>query len=243
METLTNYIIPILEFIVLLADLFLLFNPSEPTTSIKIGDNYTFNTYYQTSDNQNNRNEGLILGISLILCYILYATLNKLLIPIIMLLALLKMLRYRILNIDYRNELLIPTLTSIMLFTFKFLPQNITEYWENSHKINFSDFKNSSTLFDSISKSLNEIIQIFFNVTTDLTKSLSIIGITIIVYFSFYDPFLGLLTPKHSLKAKTTIETHSIIIGLLILYGLAFYHISWNPIKILIEGLINFFSN
>ena len=120
MQFFVNYVVPILELIMSFIGVIFLFKPSTPSVNIDIGDKYYFTQNINKESNNFNSTNHSDYG-PMILCvliffgtYLFYSLVGKLMIFIIMVISLIKILRYWKLGIDYRFEL-IPPVVSLSL--------------------------------------------------------------------------------------------------------------------------------
>jgi len=103
-----------------------LFKPSTPSVNIDIGDKYYFTQNIKESNNSKSTNNNdyapLIIAVLIFFgTYLFYSLAGKLMIFIIMVISLIKILRYWRLGIDYRFELVPPTASIVVFYLLKFI--------------------------------------------------------------------------------------------------------------------------
>ncbi|HFI0356571.1 TPA: hypothetical protein ACGOV7_001902, partial [Streptococcus suis] len=155
MEIFINYIVPILELIMSAIGVVFLFKPSTPSVSIDVGDKYYFTQNIKESTNSNSTNQNdyspaIIVSLIFFGIYLFYSLVGKLMIFIIMVISLIKILRYKHLGIDYKIELIPPIISTVAFYALNFLPNNVKEFWETNTKVDFGKFSGLQSTIESI---------------------------------------------------------------------------------------------
>ena len=189
MEFFVNYVVPILELIMSFIGVIFLFKPSTPSVNIDIGDKYYFTQNINKESNNFNSTNHSDYG-PMILCvliffgtYLFYSLAGKLMIFIIMVISLIKILRYWRLGIAYRIELIPPTASILVFYLLNFLPTNVKEFWETNTKIDFSKFSGLKSTIESILAPMPEFLKLFTNFQIDRVRNISIFSILIMTLF------------------------------------------------------------
>ena len=189
MQFFVNYVVPILELIMSFIGVIFLFKPSTPSVNIDIGDKYYFTQNINKESNNFNSTNHSDYG-PMILCvliffgtYLFYSLVGKLMIFIIMVISLIKILRYWKLGIDYRFELIPPVVSIVVFYLLNFLPTNVKEFWETNTKIDFSKFSGLQSTIESILAPMPEFLKLFTNFQNDRIRNISILSILIMTLF------------------------------------------------------------
>jgi len=249
LEFFVNYIVPILELIMSFISVVFLFKPSTPSVNIDIGDKYYFtqniNKESNTSNSTNYSDYGpMILGALILFgTYLFYSLAGKLMIFIIMVISLIKILRYWRLGIDYRFELVPPVVSIVAFYLLNFLPINVKEFWETNTKIDFSKFSGLQSTIKSILAPMPEFLKLFTNFQIDRIRNISIFSILIMTLFVLFFEGTSVLQKKENLKISSKSFVAFYCISLLILLGYAFYNIEQNPLRIVTEMIIKYINN
>nr|WP_039695560.1 hypothetical protein [Streptococcus gallolyticus] len=248
MTILSNYIIPILELVTLIIELIMFFTPSKPSITIDTGNKYYFENNTNINLNashakENDENFYFKIIFALILSYLFYSLVGKYMITIIIALTFLKMVRYHLLGIAYKRELIIPILLSFMFCTLNFLPDTVKNFWLTNHKIDISQLTGIQRLLNALTEPLQDIVTIFINFRLNINDNVSIIGTLLLVTATMYNLLKGTFQLKQNIKITTKRNIIINLIGLTIIYGLVFYSVSWNPIRKIIEAIIYFYTH
>lgn len=248
MEFFVNYVVPILELIMSFIGVVFLFKPSTPSVNIDIGDKYYFTQNINEGNNSNSTNHSdygpMVLGALILFgTYLFYSLVGKLMIFIIMVISLIKILRYRRLGIGYRIELIPPTASIIVFYLLNFLPTNVKEFWETNTKIDFSKFSSLQSTIGSILAPMPEFLKLFTNFQINRSRNISIFSILIMTLFVLLCEGIPIFQKKENLKISTKGFVVFYCILLLILLGYAFYDIDQNPVKIVTEMIFNYINN
>ena len=243
MEIFINYVVPILELIMSFIGVVFLFKPSTPSVNIDIGDKYYFTQNIKESNNSKSTNNNdyapLIIAVLIFFgTYLFYSLAGKLMIFIIMVISLIKILRYWRLGIDYRFELVPPTASIVVFYLLNFLPTNVKEFWETNTKIDFSEFSSLQSTIESILAPVPEFLKLFTNFQINRSRNISIFSILIMTLFVLLFEGIPIFQKKENLKISTKGFVVFYCILLLILLGYAFYDIDQNPVKIVTEMII-----
>lgn len=247
MTILSNYIIPILEFVTLIIELIMFFTPSEPSITIDTGDKYYFNTSINLNaphTKENNETEFYLKIIfALMVSYLFYSLVGKYMITIIIALTFLKMVRYHLLGIAYKKELIIPILLSFIFYTLNFLPDTVKNFWLTNHKIDISQLTGIQRILNALTEPLKDILTVFIDFRLNVNDNISIIGTLLLVTATMYNLLKGTFQLKKNIKITTKRDIIIDLIGFTIIYGLVFYPVSWNPIRKIIEAIIYFYTH
>lgn len=249
MQFFVNYVVPILELIMSFISVIFLFKPSTPSVNIDIGDKYYFTQNINKESNNFNSTNHSDYG-PMILCvliffgtYLFYSLVGKLMIFIIMVISLIKILRYWKLGIDYRFELIPPVVSIVVFYLLNFLPTNVKEFWETNTKIDFSKFSGLQSTIESILAPMPEFLKLFTNFQNDRIRNISILSILIMTLFVLLFEGTSVLQKKENLKISSKNFVAFYCISLLILLGFAFYNIEQNPVRIVTEMIIKYINN
>lgn len=249
MQFFVNYVVPILELIMSFIGVIFLFKPSTPSVNIDIGDKYYFIQNINKESNNFNSTNHSDYG-PMILCvliffgtYLFYSLVGKLMIFIIMVISLIKILRYWKLGIDYRFELIPPVVSIVVFYLLNFLPTNVKEFWETNTKIDFSKFSGLQSTIESILAPMPEFLKLFTNFQNDRIRNISILSILIMTLFVLLFEGTSVLQKKENLKISSKSFVAFYCISLLILLGFAFYNIEQNPVRIVTEMIIKYINN
>lgn len=249
MQFFVNYVVPILELIMSFIGVIFLFKPSTPSVNIDIGDKYYFTQNINKESNNFNSTNHSDYG-PMILCvliffgtYLFYSLVGKLMIFIIMVISLIKILRYWKLGIDYRFELIPPVVSIVVFYLLNFLPTNVKEFWETNTKIDFSKFSGLQSTIESILAPMPEFLKLFTNFQNDRIRNISILSILIMTLFVLLFEGTSVLQKKENLKISSKSFVAFYCISLLILLGFAFYNIEQNPVRIVTEMIIKYINN
>ena len=249
MQFFVNYVVPILELIMSFIGVIFLFKPSTPSVNIDIGDKYYFTQNINKESNNFNSTNHSDYG-PMILCvliffgtYLFYSLVGKLMIFIIMVISLIKILRYWKLGIDYRFELIPPVVSIVVFYLLNFLPTNVKEFWETNTKIDFSKFSGLQSTIESILAPMPEFLKLFTNFQNDRIRNISILSILIMTLFVLLFEGTSVLQKKENLKISSKNFVAFYCISLLILLGFAFYNIEQNPVRIITEMIIKYINN
>lgn len=249
MQFFVNYVVPILELIMSFIGVIFLFKPSTPSVNIDIGDKYYFTQNINKESNNFNSTNHSDYG-PMILCvliffgtYLFYSLVGKLMIFIIMIISLIKILRYWKLGIDYRFELIPPVVSIVVFYLLNFLPTNVKEFWETNTKIDFSKFSGLQSTIESILAPMPEFLKLFTNFQNDRIRNISILSILIMTLFVLLFEGTSVLQKKENLKISSKSFVAFYCISLLILLGFAFYNIEQNPVRIVTEMIIKYINN
>ena len=249
MQFFVNYVVPILELIMSFIGVIFLFKPSTPSVNIDIGDKYYFTQNINKESNNFNSTNHSDYG-PMILCvliffgtYLFYSLVGKLMIFIIMVISLIKILRYWKLGIDYRFELIPPVVSIVVFYLLYFLPTNVKEFWETNTKIDFSKFSGLQSTIESILAPMPEFLKLFTNFQNDRIRNISILSILIMTLFVLLFEGTSVLQKKENLKISSKNFVAFYCISLLILLGFAFYNIEQNPVRIVTEMIIKYINN
>ena len=248
MEFFVNYVVPILELIMSFIGVVFLFKPSTPSVNIDIGDKYYFTQNINEGNNSNSTNHSdygpMVVGALILFgTYLFYSLVGKLMIFIIMVISLIKILRYWRLGIAYRIELIPPTASILVFYLLNFLPTNVKEFWETNTKIDFSKFSGLQSTIESILAPMPEFLKLFTNFKIDRIRNISIFSILIMTLFVLLCEGTSVLQKKENLKISSKSFVAFYCISLLILLGYAFYNIEQNPVRIVTEMIIKYLNN
>ncbi|EGL45850.1 hypothetical protein [Streptococcus anginosus] len=248
MEFFVNYVVPVLELIMSSIGVVFLFIPSNPSVSVDVGDKYYFIQNNNKSSNPNSTNQSdygpaLIVVVMIFATYLFYSLVGKLMIFIIMVISLIKVLRYKRLGIDYRLELIPPIISTIAFYTLNFLPSNVKEFWEINTKINFSKFFGLQSTVESILAPLPEFLKLFTSFEINRTRNISIFAILCMTLFVLVFEGFPIFQKKENLRISSKSFVGFYCIFLLILLGFAFYYIEQNPVRIVTEMIIKYLNN
>ncbi|EMB71000.1 hypothetical protein [Streptococcus mutans] len=248
MEIFINYVVPILELIMSFIGVVFLFKPSTPSVNIDIGDKYYFTQNIKESNNSKSTNNNdyapLIIAVLIFFgTYLFYSLAGKLMIFIIMVISLIKILRYWRLGIDYRFELVPPTASIVVFYLLNFLPTNVKEFWETNTKIDFSKFSGLQSTIESILAPMPEFLKLFTNFKIDRIRNISIFSILTMTLFVLLCEETSVFQKKENLKISSKSFVAFYCISLFILLGYAFYNIKQNPVRIVTEMIIKYLNN
>ncbi|AYO48573.1 hypothetical protein LGW01_06730 [Streptococcus mutans] len=248
MEIFINYVVPILELIMSFIGVVFLFKPSTPSVNIDIGDKYYFTQNIKESNNSKSTNNNdyapLIIAVLIFFgTYLFYSLAGKLMIFIIMVISLIKILRYWRLGIDYRFELVPPTASIVVFYLLNFLPTNVKEFWETNTKIDFSKFSGLQSTIESILAPMPEFLKLFTNFKIDRIRNISIFSILTMTLFVLLCEGTSVFQKKENLKISSKSFVAFYCISLFILLGYAFYNIKQNPVRIVTEMIIKYLNN
>ena len=162
---------------------------------------------------------------------------------IIMVISLIKILRYWRLGIDYKFELIPPVVSIVVFYLLNFLPTNVKEFWETNTKIDFSKFSGLQSTIESISAPIPEFLKLFTNFKIDRVRNISIFSILIMTLFVLLYEGTSVLQKKENLKISSKSFVAFYCISLFILLGYAFYNIEQNPVRIVTEMIIKYLNN
>lgn len=248
MEIFINYVVPILELIMSFIGVVFLFKPSTPSVNIDIGDKYYFTQNIKESNNSKSTNNNdyapLIIAVLIFFgTYLFYSLAGKLMIFIIMVISLIKILRYWRLGIDYRFELVPPTVSIVVFYLLNFLPTNVKEFWETNTKIDFSKFSGLQSTIESILAPMPEFLKLFTNFKIDRIRNISIFSILTMTLFVLLCEGTSVFQKKENLKISSKSFVAFYCISLFILLGYAFYNIKQNPVRIVTEMIIKYLNN
>ncbi len=248
MEIFINYVVPILELIMSFIGVVFLFKPSTPSVNIDIGDKYYFTQNNKESNNSKSTNNNdyapLIIAVLIFFgTYLFYSLAGKLMIFIIMVISLIKILRYWRLGIDYRFELVPPTASIVVFYLLNFLPTNVKEFWETNTKIDFSKFSGLQSTIESILAPMPEFLKLFTNFKIDRIRNISIFSILTMTLFVLLCEGTSVFQKKENLKISSKSFVAFYCISLFILLGYAFYNIEQNPVRIVTEMIIKYLNN
>ncbi len=239
---------PILELIMSFIGVVFLFKPSTPSVNIDIGDKYYFTQNIKESNNSKSTNNNdyapLIIAVLIFFgTYLFYSLAGKLMIFIIMVISLIKILRYWRLGIDYRFELVPPTASIVVFYLLNFLPTNVKEFWETNTKIDFSKFSGLQSTIESILAPMPEFLKLFTNFKIDRIRNISIFSILTMTLFVLLCEGTSVFQKKENLKISSKSFVAFYCISLFILLGYAFYNIKQNPVRIVTEMIIKYLNN
>ena len=225
-----------------------LFKPSTPSVNIDIGDKYYFTQNINEGNNSNSTNHSdygpMVVGALILFgTYLFYSLVGKLMIFIIMVISLIKILRYWRLGIAYRIELIPPTASILVFYLLNFLPTNVKEFWETNTKIDFSKFSGLKSTIESILAPMPEFLKLFTNFQIDRVRNISIFSILIMTLFVLLCEGTSVLQKKENLKISSKSFVAFYCISLFILLGYAFYNIEQNPVRIVTEMIIKYLNN
>lgn len=244
MNNLFSGIKEMLEFTVLLIELFMFFKPEKSSDLVPI--NQTQNYYYiSTNNKKNGRNKEIIIIIlTMIFTYLGYSLLNQHLSFLLIVLVFFLFVKYYILKINYRKQLFLPTLIAILSFATQFQSSASFNYWQENIKINFSEIDGLNKLGTQLNNILPQIKELFSKIFiyADPT-SIAIFATFIFVLFSIFQIIYLLFKSKSNIKIEKTnaivIKTFFIIITVIFM----FYDYPQNPIHIIIKTISHFFNN
>lgn len=248
MEIFINYIVPILELIMSAIGVVFLFKPSTPSVSIDVGDKYYFTQNIKESTNSNSTNQNdyspaIIVSLIFFGIYLFYSLVGKLMIFIIMVISLIKILRYKHLGIDYKIELIPPIISTVAFYALNFLPNNVKEFWETNTKVDFGKFSGLQSTIESILAPFPEFLKLFTNFEINKTRNISIFAILLMTLLVLFFEGISIFQKKENLKVSSKGRVSSYCIFLLVLLGYAFYHIEQNPVRFVTEMVIKYFNN
>ena len=248
MEIFINYVVPILELIMSFIGVVFLFKPSTPSVNIDIGDKYYFTQNIKESNNSKSTNNNdyapLIIAVLIFFgTYLFYSLAGKLMIFIIMVISLIKILRYWRLGIDYKFELIPPVVSIVVFYLLNFLPTNVKEFWETNTKIDFSKFSGLQSTIESILAPMPEFLKLFTNFKIDRIRNISIFSILTMTLFVLLCEGTSVFQKKENLKISSKSFVAFYCISLFILLGYAFYNIEQNPVRIVTEMIIKYLNN
>lgn len=250
METFVNYFIPFLELIMSAIGVIFLFKPSTPSVSIDIGDKYYFTQNIKKSNNsspnptnQSTDNPFFIVASIFFGTYLFYSLAGKFMTFIIMVISMIKIIRYKRLGIDYRTELIPPIVSIVSFYALNFLPNNVKEFWETNIKIDFSKFDRLQSTIESILTPFPEFLKLFTNFETNRVRNISIFATLLMTLIVLYFEVTSIFQEKENLKVSSKRFVIFYCISLMILLGYAFYHIESNPVRVITEIIIGYLSN
>jgi hypothetical protein len=241
-------VVPVLELIMSITGVVFLFKPTEPSIHIGVGDKYYFAqntnvTSSQSSTSQSDYGPVIFAMIILFGTYLFYSLIGKLMIFIIMVVALIKIIRYKRLGIDFRIELIPPIISILAFYSLNFVPTNVNEFWENNIKVDFGKFTGLSSSIESILAPFPEFVKLFTNFEEDKVRNISIFATLLMTLFVLFFEGTSIFQKKENLKVSSKGFVAFYCISLLILLGYAFYHIEQNPVRIVTKSIINWFNN
>lgn len=249
LEFFVNYIIPILELIMSVIGVIFLFKPSTPSVSIDIGTKYYFTQSIRESTNVNNFSNqsdyspAVLAALIFFGTYLFYSVAGRLMIFIIMLISLIKVLRYNYLGIDYKFELISPILSIFAFHALNFLPNNVKEFWETNTKIDFNKFSGLQSTLESISAPFPEFLNLFTGFENNKIRNVSIFATLTMTLLVLLIEGTSIFRKKVNLKVSSKSSVVSYSLFLLLLLGYAFYHIEKNPVRIVTEFIIKWFNS
>lgn len=248
MDYFITNVVPILELIMSFIGVVFLFKPSEPTVSVDVGNKYYF-TQSTTISNSNNRagqsgyGSAVIPVFVLFGIYLFYSVVGKLMIFIIAGMSFCKIVRYRLLGIDSRRELISPIFSILAFYLLNFVPITVKEFWENNTKLDFSKFNGLSEAIESILAPLPEFFKLFTNFEENRVRNISIFAILFMTLFVILFEGSSLFRKKQNIRVQSISFVISYCVILFISLGFVFYHIEKNPVRIVTELIINWFNN
>lgn len=160
-----------------------------------------------------------------------------------MVVALIKIIRYKRLGIDFRIELIPPIISILAFYSLNFVPTNVNEFWENNIKVDFGKFTGLSSSIESILAPFPEFVKLFTNFEEDKVRNISIFATLLMTLFVLFFEGTSIFQKKENLKVSSKGFVAFYCISLLILLGYAFYHIEQNPVRIVTKSIINWFNN
>lgn len=215
--------------------------PQKDTVSI---DNST--TYYFESGNTSHSNDQfamLLSGLDILITYITYAFFQSYYSIILLSLAFLVMIRYRILKIAYRKQMIIPAILVIVSITLHhFLPSEVINYWHHAYKIDMQQSNTLSKLVDQLTKPMSEIINLITTVKTS-PLSIAILANIMFVAIATISMLQDLFRPKEKIKVTKNFDIIATIIFLAIIVSFMFYTENNSPARIVTEHVIYFLTN
>ena len=251
MDIFITYIVPILELIMSVIGVVFLFKPTDPSVRIDIGDKYYFtqNIDSQNPDNSTNMQNGsdygpvLIMVVLFFVTYIFYSLAGKLMIFIIMAMSFIKIIKYLRLGINYKPELVSPIISIIAFYALNFLPTNVKEFWETNTKVDIHKFSSLKSMLYAIFAPVPEFVKLVTNFKIDRIRNISIFATITMTLFVVLFEVVPIFQRKEKIRVASKGFIIFYVICLLILLGFAFYHIENNPIRIITEQIIKWFSN
>lgn len=250
LEIFVQYVVPILELIMSVIGIIFLFKPSTPSISVDVGDKYYFtqnikqtSNFNTNSTNQSDYGPVMMTALMFFGVYLFYSLAGKLMIFIIMIISLIKIIRYKYLGISYRVEI-IPSIMSILVFyTLNWLPNTVKEFWETNTKVDFSKFNGLHSTIESILAPFPEFLKLVMNFENNRIRNISIFAILFMTFFVLFFEGTSVLRKKEDLKILSRGFVVFYCIVLLISLGYAFYHIEQNPVRIVTEIVIKYLNN
>ncbi|WP_195958018.1 hypothetical protein [Enterococcus gallinarum] len=215
--------------------------PQKDTVSI---DNST--TYYFESRNTNHNNNQsslLFYGLGVIITYIIYSFFQSYYTIILISLAFLVIIRYRILKIAYRKQMIIPIIFVIVSITLHhFLPSEVINYWHHAYKIDIQQSNTLTKLVDQLINPIHEIKSLISTIETS-TLSVAILANIIFVVIPTFFMFQDLFKPKKNIKVTKNSDIIIAIIFLIIIVPFIFYTENNSPARIVTEHIIYFLTH
>lgn len=226
----------------MLAILGLLFGVLPQKDSISI-DNSTTYYFESTNTSDSNTSNSLSVIIGLLATYIIYVFFRPYYSVILLFLILLVIMKYRILKIAYRKQMVIPILLVVVsvILTY-FSPQEVTNYWNHAYKIDLSQSYTLSRLSDQLTHPFLEIINLFTTVNTS-PLSIAILANIVFIFLTTFFILEDLFKSKQNIKITKNGDILFIIITFAVIISFIFYTSTNSPARLAIEHAKYFLSN
>lgn len=215
--------------------------PQKDTVFIDNSTTYYFKS--ETTDRSNDQIAILLSSFSILFTYITYTFFQSYYSIILLSLTFLVMIKYKILRIAYRKQMIIPAILIILSITLNhFLPSEVINYWHNTSKIDIQQSDTLSKLFDQLINPINEIINL---IKTAKTTPLSIAILANITFITMATNSMlnELFRPKQKIKVTKNSDIITTILFLVIIVSFIFYTEKNSPARIITEHVIYFLTN
>lgn len=213
--------------------------PQKDTVSIDNSTTY----YFESRNTSHSKDQFIMLGLGVLITYLTYAFFQSYYSIILLLLAFLVMIRYRILKIAYIKQMIIPAILVIVSITLHhFLPSEVINYWHQAYKIDMQQSNTLSKLILQLTKPMSEIINLIKTVTTSPLSIAILANIMFVAVATIY-MLQNLFTPKENIKVTKNFDIIATIIFIVIIVSFMFYTENNSPARIVTEHVIYFLTN
>lgn len=217
--------------------------PQKNSVSIDNSNHYHFENTKKNRPREDSYTSIFTVGIGLVATYTLYALLKPFFTAILIVFYIATSIRYRILGIPSRTQLIVPTLliaSSIILPYY--LPNDVTNFWDNTYKIDFNNLDGLSKVLAQLSNPISEIKNLVLTVHTN-PLSVAILANIVLVVSLFWSIFRDLTKPKKNIKVPKVKDTVFVIFIFAVIISFMFFTNPHSPSRIVVEKIKYFLSN
>lgn len=218
------------------------FIPQKDTITIDQSKHYYFNP---STAKKTSGYGAIILGISVLLCtFILYTFFHSYYLPLILILALALIFRYRRLRIANKQQVAFPILLVIMSTILNnFSPKIVQNYWENTTQFNWNQIDGAQKIQNQLTEPIIEFLEIFRKVFTNDPLSIAIFANILFILFSTYFLLHDLFISEKYIRIIIPKQLLGITILFLIILSFVFYTEPSSPSRIVVDTIAKFQPN